>query len=860
MATRQGRQVFEGGNLTRSGASIAPNASGEDFIVLMGDGDGSGNGGGVVLIGGAGGTGGNGGNIRIESGPGGTVTGLGGDLDLFAGDGTVGGGGSINLTAGSGGPLSFGGGLYLNAGLGGATSGNGGPIVITAGNSVSGIGGSIQLFGGSGTTSGGRIELEAGEASVTAGEVLITGGTATGASSNGGDVVISGGESVAANGGYVRLIGGQGSGTGNGGFVSIVGGSPTDGAGGDIEIFGGNAVGTNRNGGNIKIGAGNRTGTGNAGEITLNTWNSKPVNLVSFGAGRVPLRFYEDPTNGSEYVGFVAPSSISSSVTWILPATDSSGTQALVSNGSGVLSWESLAGPSSTTLQVAYDNSSPPEIELGPSLGGIVIRDNGVSGPLFRVSNNSDTTVFAQINTQGLGVVDGTVSNPGAYFLLDTDTGFFRPATNNLAISSGGVISAYFNTTASAANYLTFTPSQSTSSPIISNDGTSTNGFGLGIQVSTRSATASGNGGRFIVTTGNGFTNGAGGQIELSAGSGAGSGSGGGINIAAGTGGASSGQGGSLTLSSGNASGGSASGGEVTITSGNGSGAGTAGQITIIAGNAGATANGASTVITAGSGGATSGNGGTVQILGGLSTNGDGGSVEISARLASGTNRNGGNVLINAGLATGTGNPGRILLSPHTGGSVDLVNNISSQIVPLRFFEAPANGNNYVSFQAPSSLSTNTAWTLPSSDGTDGQVLSTNGSGQLSWVDVGSFNNTSGESFETVVTFTTTNNTTQTAYTYTPGNNRMTLMETFVTAKQVGSDQGAAYIRRARFRFNSSGVAAIFSLSTEYTSEDAASWDHTLDANASSARVRITGQSSTTINWVIRIKIITVIA
>ena len=125
---------------------------------------------------------------------------------------------------------------------------------------------------------------------------------------------------------------------------------------------------------------------------------------------------------------------------------------------------------------------------------------------------------------------------------------------------------------------------------------------------------------------------------------------------------------------------------------------------------------------------------------------------------------------------------------------------------------------------------------------------------------MGYFSSSLGESFETVVTFTTTDSTTQTAYTYTPGNNRMTFMETFVTAKQVGSNQGAAYIRRARFRFNSSGTATISSLSTEYTSEDVASWDHTLDANASSARVRITGQSSTTINWIIRIKIITVIA
>ena len=52
----------------------------------------------------------------------------------------------------------------------------------------------------------------------------------------------------------------------------------------------------------------------------------------------------------------------------------------------------------------------------------------------------------------------------------------------------------------------------------------------------------------------------------------------------------------------------------------------------------------------------------------------------------------------------------------------------------IGFREDPANGNNYVGFKAPSSIAADLLWTLPSADGSTGQVLSTNGSAVLSWV------------------------------------------------------------------------------------------------------------------------------
>lgn len=49
----------------------------------------------------------------------------------------------------------------------------------------------------------------------------------------------------------------------------------------------------------------------------------------------------------------------------------------------------------------------------------------------------------------------------------------------------------------------------------------------------------------------------------------------------------------------------------------------------------------------------------------------------------------------------------------------------------LRF--ADSDSSHYVAFQAPATVSSNVTWTLPATDGTSGQALTTDGSGTLSW-------------------------------------------------------------------------------------------------------------------------------
>ena len=102
-------------------------------------------------------------------------------------------------------------------------------------------------------------------------------------------------------------------------------------------------------------------GSGNLGWATDNTTDSTKMPLAggTFTGdisldNQKDLRFEEATANGDNYVAFQAPAAISSNVTWTLPAADSSGSQALVSNGSGTLSWSStgdatLAGDNTWT-------------------------------------------------------------------------------------------------------------------------------------------------------------------------------------------------------------------------------------------------------------------------------------------------------------------------------------------------------------------------------------------------------------------------------------------------------------------------------------------------------------------------------
>jgi hypothetical protein len=71
----------------------------------------------------------------------------------------------------------------------------------------------------------------------------------------------------------------------------------------------------------------------------------------------------------------------------------------------------------------------------------------------------------------------------------------------------------------------------------------------------------------------------------------------------------------------------------------------------------------------------------------------------------------------------------------------------------LKLYEDTDNGTNYVGFMAPASIASNVQWTLPSADGTANQVLSTNGSGVLSWASGGNVSTSANNAFTGANTF-----------------------------------------------------------------------------------------------------------
>jgi hypothetical protein len=102
--------------------------------------------------------------------------------------------------------------------------------------------------------------------------------------------------------------------------------------------------------------------------------------------------------------------------------------------------------------------------------------------------------------------------------------------------------------------------------------------------------------------------------------------------------------------------------------------------------------------------------------------------TNLNFNLGSGNpsgNSSGGSLRIKPGASSGSG----------SGGSVDILpfNTSNGSTSALKFFGT--NSTNFVALKAPDSP-TNIVWTLPDTDGGTGQVLQTNGSGTLSWIDV----------------------------------------------------------------------------------------------------------------------------
>jgi hypothetical protein len=209
------------------------------------------------------------------------------------------------------------------------------------------------------------------------------------------------------------------------------------GASGDAFTFAGGTLMTGTNtisGAAVISGNINSSGTTNTfsgGNILSGTNTFSGTNIFSSDVtlnAQKDLRFAD--SDSSNWVAFQAPATVSSNVTWTLPAADGTSNQALVTNGSGTLSFATAsASPGGSTTQLQYNNAG--------AFGGI----SGVTSDGTRITASTTIGVGgATPSTSGSGITFPATqsASSNANTLDDYEEGTWTPAykqTDGTAIS-----------------------------------------------------------------------------------------------------------------------------------------------------------------------------------------------------------------------------------------------------------------------------------------------------------------------------------------------------------------------------------------------------------------------------------------
>ena len=192
-------------------------------------------------------------------------------------------------------------------------------------------------------------------------------------------------------------------------------------------------------------------GSGNLGWATDATTDATKMPLAggSFTGdvlidNQKDLRFGEADGNGTNYVAFQAPAAITSDVTWTLPAADSSGTQALTSNGSGTLAW---ATTGDATL--ANDNTW-----TGAQRGQITGLTSASTITIDMSTTNNHSVTLAH-NTTFNAPSNQVAGQSGSIFITQDGTGS-RTAAWNAAFKWKGGTAPTLSTTAAAVDRIDY--------------------------------------------------------------------------------------------------------------------------------------------------------------------------------------------------------------------------------------------------------------------------------------------------------------------------------------------------------------------------------------------------------------------
>ena len=187
-------------------------------------------------------------------------------------------------------------------------------------------------------------------------------------------------------------------------------------------------------------------GSGALGWGTDNTTDTTKMPLAG-GAftGDVTLNAQKDlrfaDSDSTHYVAFQAPASVSSNVTWTLPAADSSGSQALTSNGSGTLTWSSTGDAT-----LAGDNTW-----TGAQRGQITGLTSASTITIDMSTTNNHSVTLAH-NTTFANPSNQTAGQSGSIFITQDGTGGRTAGWGSNWKWKGGTAPANISTAAGAVD------------------------------------------------------------------------------------------------------------------------------------------------------------------------------------------------------------------------------------------------------------------------------------------------------------------------------------------------------------------------------------------------------------------------
>jgi len=166
---------------------------------------------------------------------------------------------------------------------------------------------------------------------------------------------------------------------------------------------------------------------------------SSSVNLIL--QNQKEIRFSETTANGTNYVGFKAPASLSADKIWVLPSADGTAGQFLKTDGAGNLSFDSLSF--STPLAVIGNATAGSEIRLpedtdnGSNYVALKAPDT-IASNLTLTLPSADGTSGQVLQTNGSGVL--SFSSPSSDFV--------RLATSTITANTASVtFDGYFSST-----------------------------------------------------------------------------------------------------------------------------------------------------------------------------------------------------------------------------------------------------------------------------------------------------------------------------------------------------------------------------------------------------------------------------